>query len=161
MHAVIDTLNRLGIDYVRYDHPPIRTVEEGARLCPVMPGLHFKNLFIKDKKTGKLYLVVIEENRKFDFKAAKKWTDWKNPTFANEELLFKYLGLTPGAVSPFGLINNKEHDVILLLDKLFLTEPDDTLVHFHPNVNTATIGVRKADFLQFLNTCGNELHFEQ
>ena len=161
MNDIIYLLDQVGIKYIRYDHPAIKTVEDGARLCPFMPGLHFKNLFIIDKKSKKMYLAVIEENRKFNFKAAKEFTKWRDPSFADEQLLLECLGLTAGAVSPFGLINNHEHNIIVILDRLFITEDDDTIVHFHPNVNTSTFGIKKSDFQKFLEYCGNKIIFEK
>ena len=160
MSDIFKVLEELSISYKKYDHPAIKTVAQGELLCPFMEGLHFKNLFIKDKKVNNFYLVVIEEHRQLDTKALKPIVGWKAPSFAGEELLMEHLGLYSGAVSPFGLINDDDHSVVVVLDKLFLDNESDVLVHFHPNVNTATIGITVKDFIKFLDYCGNKYIFE-
>ncbi|AOT68655.1 prolyl-tRNA synthetase associated domain-containing protein [Geosporobacter ferrireducens] len=155
---VYEVLEALKISYLKYEHIPIYTIEEANQLNLDMQGQHCKNLFVRDKKGEKHYLVIIEESKKVDLKSLSKQIESTNLSFASEERLLRYLGLTPGAVSPFGLVNDMEKHVEVLLDS-DLT--DLKHISFHPNVNTATITLRFEDFKKFLNWCGNELRLIQ
>lgn len=137
-----ELLDSLGIKYVRYEHKPVYTVEEADNLDIDIPGQHCKNLFLRNKKGNIHYLVLADSKKYIDLKALSKEIGSSGLSFASEERLKKYLGLKTGAVSPFGLINDVEKQVIVLIDK-GLTDKD--LVNFHPNVNTATIGLSYRD----------------
>ncbi|HRC79913.1 MAG TPA: prolyl-tRNA synthetase associated domain-containing protein [Sedimentibacter sp.] len=151
-----ELLDSLGIKYVRYEHKPVYTVEEADNLDIDIPGQHCKNLFLRNKKGNIHYLVLADSKKYIDLKALSKEIGSSGLSFASEERLNKYLGLKTGSVSPFGLINDVEKQVIVLIDK-DLTDKD--LVNFHPNVNTATIGLSYADLEKFIKWHGNKYIF--
>lgn len=154
-------LKRLDIRYELYEHEAFFTVEEAESRGLVMPGLNLKCLFLKDKKTLRFYLVILEDHRQLDSKHFAKSTGWRRPAFAGEEELYEKLGLTPGSVSPLGLVNNQEHDVVLVLERAVLNAGDQELLNFHPCRNTATMGIRKCDFLRLVEELGNPVVWER
>lgn len=159
---VCQVLDSLGIEYEIHEHEAFFTVAQAAELGFALPGLNLKNLFIKNKKGPERYLVILEDRRRLDFQAFGEVAGWGNKvTFAKEEEMIEYLGLTPGSVSPFGLINDQEHQVIVVLEKAVGEASNDTLVNFHPNDNTATLALTKGDFLKFLKYQGNPVVFEE
>ena len=153
-------LEEWDIPYGKNEHRAVFTTEEAHRYGTDLPGLKMKNLFVADKKTGKHYLVILQDMRRLDFKALKAYTGWKKPAFASEEALWEYLKLTRGAVTALGLINDPEHRVTVVLDKKIGEEPPETCINFHPCVNTATVAFSLKDFRRFLERCGNEIIVE-
>lgn len=149
---VFDLLKELEIPFELHTHPPVFTVEEANRHWENISGLHCKNIFLRNKKGNLHYLVILPSDKLMDI---KKLGDslGERLSFASPERLMRYLGLTPGAVSPFGLINDVQKEVHVILDKdIFEAEK----VNFHPNVNTATITISSDDFLKFIRKCGNK-----
>jgi len=140
----------LGIRYINTPHRPIFTVEEGADLKAIMPGGHSKNLFLKDKK-GKLFLLCALGDAAIDLNAVSKLIGAGRFSFANADLLMQYLGVTPGSVTIFALINDPERNVTLLLDEGFFGYE---LVNFHPLKNDATTAIASADLLKFVQSLG-------
>ncbi len=141
-------LQSLGIKYTEYPHPAIFTVEEGEQYKKSMPpGGHTKNLFLRNKKGDQHYLVVIEGHKKADLGFIKKLTKESKLSFASPERLQRYLCLTPGSVTPMGLIYESAKEVNVIIDADLLEY--DT-VFFHPNINTATIGISSSDFQKYL-----------
>ena len=158
---VYDVLDSLGIPYEIHHHQAFFTVAEADEKGYARPGLNLKNLFIKKKKDTKWYLVILEDHRRLDFKAFREITGWGNKvTFASDEELMEHLGLTPGSVSPFVLLNYQKRQVAVVLDKAIAEASDGTYVNFHPNVNTATISLTKSDFIRFLEQQGNPIIWE-
>jgi Ala-tRNA(Pro) deacylase len=153
---VIETLERLGIEYQYLDHPPVYTVEEARKQTGHLPGVHCKNLFLRNKKGKRHYLVVMEESKRADLKVLTKKLGEDNLSFASKERLKKYLNLDPGAVSPFGLVNDPERSVNVLVDS-DLQNPET--IYFHPNVNTATVGISGEDWNKFLQSTGHRIRF--
>jgi Ala-tRNA(Pro) deacylase len=151
-----EILDLLKIKYTRYEHPAIYTIEEANNLDIQISGGHCKNLFIRNRKGDVHYLVVLQDRKRVDLKALSKQIGSTQLSFASEERLFKYLKLTPGSVSPFGLINDIESEVIVLIDRDLINE---SIVNFHPNVNTATIGVSYEDFEKFLEWHKNKFEY--
>lgn len=149
-----DSLEDLGINYTRYEHPPVYTVEEASQYWQDIEGAHAKNLFLRNNKGSIHYLVVLEESKKADLKDLSGKLASGKLSFASERRLQEHLGLETGAVSPFGLINDQNRAVVVVLDKDLKRFEK---VNFHPNVNTATITVSYNDFEKFLKHCGNEL----
>ena len=149
---VIDVLNELGITYTLHDHPPVYTVEEAQQHAAGIEGLHCKNLFLRDQKGKKHFLVVAENVKPIQVKEVGRKLGAGNLSFASPERLLKYLDLEPGAVSPFGLINDPENKVMLVLDQS-LQKAD--LINFHPNDNTKTVTLRYEDFQRFVKWTGN------
>jgi Ala-tRNA(Pro) deacylase len=154
--AVIDTLDRLGIAYVRHDHPPVFTVEEALAHWAGIDATHCKNLFLRNKKGNHHYLVVAAHDRPVSIARVADLVGDDRLSFASPERLATHLGLTPGSVSPFGLINDARHEVRVVVDAGLREVPR---VGFHPNVNTATVVIATADFDKFLQACGNPVQF--
>ena len=149
---VYDALDALGIAFTRFAHPPVFTVEEAEQYWAGIPGAHCKNLFLRNAKGTRHYLVVLGHTKKADLRALSARLGDDKLSFASPERLMRFLHLTPGAVSPFGLIHDSARDVIVVLDADL---PDTERIGFHPNVNTATITLPTADFLRFLGARGN------
>lgn len=144
---VYETLNELGISYVRYEHPPIYTVEEAKKLELDIVGAKCKNLFLKSKRKEQYYILIAEEDKRVDLKGIAKEVGAPGLYFAPAEKLYEFLTLTPGSVTPFGVLNDLRRVVSILIDQ-DLTRED--VVTFHPNVNTATIGIAYKDLEKFL-----------
>ena len=152
---VYDTLDQLNISYQRHEHPPVYTVDEAAKYWKGISGVHCKNLFMKNQKGKTHYLVVMKDSKKVDFKGLAKVVGEKL-SFASERRLEKYLGLKTGAVSPFGLINDAQHEVNVVVDSDLKASKK---INFHPNVNTATVTIAYEDFEKFLESCGNSVQY--
>jgi Ala-tRNA(Pro) deacylase len=153
---VYDALNALGISFVRHDHPPVFTVDQAEKHWENIEGAHCKNLFLRNKKGNRHYLVILESKKKAEIRALEKQLGEDRLSFASGERLMRHLGLEPGAVSPFGLINDSRKEVQVIID---LGLKDAGRVNFHPNVNTVTVGLNFADFAKFLTWCGNKVRF--
>jgi len=150
--AVNARLDELGIGYERHEHPPVATVEEAEAHWVDIEATHCKNLFLRNQKGNRHYLVVLLHSKRADLrKVADQIGDGKL-SFASPERLMTHLGLTPGSVSPFGLINDARHDVRVVLDRDLASA---VRVSMHPNINTATYVISAADFARFLEACGN------
>ncbi|MHA1667131.1 MAG: YbaK/EbsC family protein [Candidatus Heimdallarchaeaceae archaeon] len=146
-------LDSQGIVFKLYTHPPVFTVEEARIHCGFIPGLHCKNLFLKDEKFNKFYLATLPSTDRLDYSKTKAITGSKKVKFAKEDELETYLGLTTGAVSPLGLVNDKKKEVIYLIDdKVWEAE----IVSFHPNVNNESIELTKEAFHLFVKKVGND-----
>lgn len=153
---VYRNLEELGISYIRHEHPPVFTVEQAGRHWENVPGAHCKNLFLRNKKGNRHYLVIIEHSKTADLKLLTRQLGEDRLSFSSPERLMRYLGLEPGAVSPFGLINDSNKEIRVVLDQDLKKEG---LINFHPNVNTATVGINFIDFEKFLNWCGNLIRY--
>lgn len=156
-----EKLKELGItDYTVKEHPPLFSVEDVIANDCMMPGLNFKNLLIKDKKAETYYLVILEDSRKMENKYFKEFTGWGKIRFAHPEELYEKMGLKPGSVSPYGLLNNEDHDIIIVVDHAIAAADEDELINFHPNRNTATLTVKKHQFVKYLESLGNKIIWE-
>ncbi|MBU2562281.1 MAG: prolyl-tRNA synthetase associated domain-containing protein [Nanoarchaeota archaeon] len=146
-------LQERGINFKVIKHPAIYTCEQAERLVKNLAKIHSKNLFLRDKKTRKYYLVILPFDERLNIKEFEKRLNTKL-SFAKPEQLKEVLGLTPGAVSPFGLINDKKNLVeVLIRKKIF----DSAVVGFHPNINTETLEITKEDFHKYLNLLKNKI----
>ena len=117
-------------------------------------GAHTKNLFLKNKKNN-FFLFSCDENAKVDLKLFSKSIDAKNLSFANAEYLEKFLGIKPGSVSPFALLNDKDNVVRFYFDeRLFNSE----IINFHPLINTTTISIKTSEFINFLLENNKKIH---
>ncbi|MDI6844542.1 MAG: prolyl-tRNA synthetase associated domain-containing protein [Candidatus Saccharicenans sp.] len=153
---VLDILESLGIRWVRFSHPPVFTMEESSRFWQEHGGAHCKNLFIRNYRGNRHYLVIVRGEKKVNLKWLTRKLDEDRLSFASPERLSRYLGLTPGAVSLFGLINDGQKEVRVVVDRDLLKE---TELNFHPNVNTSTIRISREDFLKFLEWSGHQVIF--
>lgn len=144
-------LDALGIAYVVHHHPPLHTVTESVVLRGSLPGGHCKSLFLIDRKGG-LWLVVVLEDRRLDLKALADRLGAPRFSFGSPERLYESLGVHPGSVTPFALMNDRAHKVAVVLDARML-EYDP--LNYHPLVNTATLALKPPDLLKFIGDCGH------
>lgn len=171
------------IPFVRVDHPAVFTCEEAEEKASHVPGTPAKNLFLESGKSGKLYLVSLTYEKRANLKHLSEFLDEKKLHFGSPEKLMEHLGVTPGAVSPLGLINDSEHAVTFVLDRDFLEkekihpvrnpqvtpespgESEDTTqtsqqrnisngINVHPNDNTASLVFAVPDFLRLMTELG-------
>jgi Ala-tRNA(Pro) deacylase len=154
--AVYLALDALGIPYTRHEHPPVFTVEEAEQHWSGIDATHCKNLFLRNKKGNVHYLVVAERTAPVDIKKLTVALGEDRLSFASPERLAAHLGLTPGAVSPFGILNDEAHAVTVVLDAALRNA---LRVGLHPNVNTATITLTFADLERFLSGRGNKIKY--
>lgn len=142
----------LGIKHTTIRHRPVFTVEEGADLKAQMPGGHSKNLFLKDKK-GALFLLCALGETVIDLNAVSKLLGAGRFSFGSAERLKAHLGVEPGSVTIFALINDPERRVTLVLDEALLAHDP---VNFHPLKNDATTAISPADLLKFIAALGRD-----
>ncbi len=155
MKDIYAVLQELGISHVRHDHPAVFTVEESEKIgFKGAQGGDTKNLFLRNKKGDRHYLVSIGHHKKADLAELRQKLGESSLSFASPERLLAKLGLTPGSVSLLGLVNNAGHDVIVIIDKALWENP---VVCCHPNANTATLEIPHDGLEKFLQHCGNEL----
>jgi Ala-tRNA(Pro) deacylase len=150
--GVVARLAELKIPFTRHEHPPVATVEEASLHWAGIDATHCKNLFLRNQKGNRHYLVVMTASKKADLRAVADQIGDGKLSFASPERLMTHLGLTPGSVSPFGLINDREHEVRVVVDRDFQAS---ARLAFHPNINTLTFTIAAADFNKFLDACGN------
>jgi len=153
--AVAACLQDLGITYTRHEHPPVATVESAQPHWAGIDATHCKNLFMRNQKGSRHYLVILKHPKRADLRSVADQIGDGKLSFASPERLMTHLGLTPGSVSPFGLINDATHDVRVFLDHDLKSDR----ISFHPNINTVTLVLAFADFERFLATCGNPVKF--
>lgn len=144
-------LDNLEIKCRTVEHPAVFTVEESEKLDREMPGGHTKNLFLKDAK-GRLFLVIAEARASIDMKSLHKVLDCARLSFGKPELLLQVLGISPGSVTAFSVINDRERQVTAVIDKTLMSF--ETL-NCHPLVNTATTNIDRDDLLKFMRATGH------
>lgn len=138
-------LDSLGIAHRTIEHEPVYTVEQARAARGDLGGGHIKNLFLRDKKK-RMWLVVCPEDRAVDLKALAPLIGGKHLSFGSHDRLRRHLGVEPGAVTPFALVNDREGAVQLVLDRALLQQPT---VNAHPLVNDKTTAVTPSDLLRF------------
>ena len=149
-----DLLNRLqylGIATTTVEHAPVFTVEEAKQVHDNIPGGHCKNLFCKDEK-GVLWLIVALEDSRIDLKTAPAKMGSKRLSFGKPDLLMEVLGIQPGSVTPFALINDTQIQVNVILDAAMMRQP---ILNYHPLENNATMAISNADLEKFIRACGH------
>ena len=154
--AVAARLAQLGIAYTRHEHPPVATVDEARRHWADIDATHCKNLFLRNQKGTRHYLVILEYSKTADLRRVAEQIGDGKLSFASPERLMKHLGLTPGSVSPFGLINDRERAVRVVLDRELKAAER---LSFHPDVNTRTLVLSGADFRKFLDASGQVVQY--
>ncbi len=140
-------LRRHQIPFQRFLHPAVFTVADGQRWRGKIPGTTGKSLFLKDSSHHQYFLLSLAGLYRADIKKFRRLTEAKKFTFARDDELAEILGVQPGSVSPFGLLNDKNRQVQFYLDQSLATAKK---VGFHPNINTATLLLRQDDFRRFL-----------
>jgi Ala-tRNA(Pro) deacylase len=147
---------KLDISFEYHEHPPLATIEDAKIHWKDYESGRCKNIFFRNHKGNRHYLVILEHLQQLDIRDLEKKLKQGKLTFASDRRLKEYLGVEPGSVSPFGLINDKEKHVHIFIDETL--NKYDRLA-FHPNINTASLVVSKDDFLKFLEYCGNSYEF--
>lgn len=153
---VLESLDKLGIGYIRHEHPSVATVEEAEKYWGSVKGAHCKNLFLRNNRGNRHYLVIAAADKAVDLKRLNAMLGEDRLSFASPERLKRWLGLEPGSVSPFGLVNDTTHHVDVICDEALKSSAG---LGFHPNVNTATLEIAFADFEKFLASCGNAVRW--
>ena len=143
------------IAYQRHDHPAVYTVEEADRLVPELPGAKTKNLFLRDDKGKRHFLVLVPSDKRVNLKALKAVLGIKRISFGSPARLKKHLGIEPGAVSLLAVFNDSDHKVEVFMDRDLWAA--DTFL-FHPLVNTSTLVIKKAAIERFLEATGHEFN---
>ena len=149
--ALLRMLNQLGIKVAVHEHPPLRTVQQSKALRGDLPGGHCKNLFLRDDKKRNI-LVVTLEDRAIDLASLPAKIGSGRLSFASAQRLMEFLGVEPGAVTPFALINDATQSVAVVLDAAMLKLSP---LNYHPLVNTMTAAIAPADLLKFIQACGH------
>ena len=143
--------DKLGIATKTFEHEPVFTVEEAKRVHDKVPGGHCKNLFCKDEK-GVLWLIVALEDAVIDLKSAPAKIGSRRLSFGKPELLMEVLGITPGSVTPFSLVNDTQVRVNVILDEAMMKLDQ---LNYHPLKNDASTTIAAADLLTFIKACGH------
>ncbi len=153
--ALLRELDRLEISYSLHRHDPVFTVAESIHLKMEIPGLHCRNLFLRDKK-GAFYLIVAANETKIDLRGLQARLGAQRLSFGSADDLWRLLGVRPGSVCPFAIINDKNrNNVSIVLDRVMMDAP---LVNYHPMENHLTIGLSPAGLLKFVASCGHAPH---
>ncbi len=143
------------IEYERYDHPAVYTVEDVKRLVPPLPAAKTKNLFLRDHKGRRHFLVIVPADKRVDIKALNAAIGSSRLSFGSANRLKKYLGVDPGSVTVFALINDPDHKVELIMDESLW---EQETFQFHPLVNTSTLLVSRKNLKRFLAFTGHEVN---
>ena len=153
-NELIKLLDVRGYNYNLHEHKALFTVEDSNKHRGEIKGLHSKNLFLKNKKNN-FYLFSCEEFSKINLKTISKSLDLGNVSFAKKDYLLDLLGVSPGSVTPFALLNNTENNINLYLeDKMHQSE----YINFHPLSNKATITIKSRDFIEFMIENKKKIH---
>lgn len=156
MISTEDFLRSESISFVLHEHDPVYTSEELERF--LIPGLSSKNLLLRDQKGKRFFLVILPTFKRTDLKKISELTRAGKLSFANADVLYAKLGVAPGAVSPFGLLNNMDADVEVLIDQVVVSAP---IVYFHPNRNTASLELTSSMFNRYLRLLKNKITMAQ
>ena len=146
-------LNKSGINYEITEHKSVFNMEELGEVKLPYPEFDAKNLFVRDDKKQNYYLITVKGDKRVNLKEFRKKYGLRNLSFASAEELMKIMGLTPGSVTPLGLLNDEEHIVKFYLDSEF----NGTLIGVHPNDNTATVWIKSEDLIKIIKEHGNEV----
>ena len=152
---LIRMLNDNGFEYFVEEHAPLFTVEDSKSLRGQIEGAHSKNLFLKDAKAN-FFLISIEESASIDLKKTMQQIQSKKLSFAKPEYLQDILGIEPGSVSPFALLNDTKKQVEFYLDRSFL---DSETVNFHPLINTATVNISPQNLIELIEKYHNPVNY--
>ena len=156
IQKVLDYLDKKGYTYDYYEHPEAPTIAIAKEHWKQDGSKHCKNLFFRNHKGNRHYLVVLDCEQDLDIHDLEHRLHQGKLSFASEQRMERYLGLRPGSVSPFGLINDTECHVHLFLDKTLLDYPS---LSFHPNDNRATVVISQAEFARYLAAVGNTYEY--
>jgi len=153
---VYETLQQLNIRYEYLEHPPAPTIEIAKKFWEGTNAQHCKNLFFRNHKGDRHYLVVFDCDKQLGIKGIETMLRQGKLTFASEKRMMKYLGVLPGSVSPFGLIYDSDHEVHVFIDEQLKQKEK---LSFHPNDNTASLIIKTVDFISYLEYTKNPYEF--
>jgi len=153
---VISYLNDQNIPFDLYEHPPAPTVEEALPYWKDIDSVHCKNLFFRNHKGNSHYLVILDHRRQLNIRDLEQKLKQGKISFASPKRMERYLGLSAGSVSAFGIINDHDRHVHLFIDASLQSAKH---ISFHPNENNATLVISFASFLRFLESSGNSYEF--
>ena len=148
---ILQLLDSKNIKYEIENHKAVYNMEELKDIDLLYPESDAKNLFLRDDKKRNYYLVSVKGDKKVDLKEFKNKNNTRSLSFASDDDLFNILGLTPGSVTPLGLLNDKDNRVIFYLDSYF----KDKIIGVHPNDNTSTLWLNSNDLINILEEKGN------
>jgi Ala-tRNA(Pro) deacylase len=149
-------LTALGIAFKRYEHPPVASAVDADAHWALIDAVLTKNLFLSNQKSTTHYLVILELRKRANLRAVAEQIGDGRLSFGSPEQMMSCLGVTPGSVSPFGLINDAAHAIHVCLDRELKTADR---ISFHPNINTATLVLAFSDFERFLTSQGNPVRY--
>lgn len=149
-------LEQMGIEYEYFEHPEAPTIAEASKYYRGEGTTLCKNLFFRNHKGNKHYLVIMDAQHQMDIHDIEHQLHQGKLSFASEERMMKYLGVRPGSVSLFTLVNDANHEVILFVDSKL---KEAKKVSFHPNLNTASLVISNADMMKFIENIGNTYEF--
>lgn len=153
---VLAFLESNGLDYKIHMHPPLPTIELALEYWKEIDSVHCKNLFFRNHKGNRHYLVVFDSEQSMAIHDLEHILHQGKLSFASPERMDKWLGLCPGSVSPFGLINDTENHVHLFLDETLREQPS---LSFHPNDNRFTVVIEREEFERYLTLIGNSYEY--
>lgn len=153
---IYDFLKENNIWHEITEHKAVYNMEELKDLDLPYPDQDAKNLFVRDDKKRNYYLITVKGEKRVDLKEFRKRNNTRNLSFASEQDLMEILELIPGAVTPLGILNDKERKVKFFIDRDFLNEPE--IIGIHPNDNTATIWLKAKDLIEIIKKHGNEVN---
>ena len=153
---IYDFLKENNIWHEITEHKAVYNMEELKNLDLPYPDQDAKNLFVRDDKKRNYYLITVKGEKRVDLKEFRKRNNTRNLSFASEQDLMEILELIPGAVTPLGILNDKERKVKFFIDRDFLNEPE--IIGIHPNDNTATIWLKAKDLIEIIKEHGNEVN---
>lgn len=145
-----EILNKLNIKYDEIEHDAVYTVEEANKIEAMIEGIGCKNLFLTDK--NKYFLYVLKDDKRADLKELAKYLNVLRLSFGNEDKLMELLGLTKGSVTPLGIINDKDNEVTIILDKDLV----GCKLLCHPNTNTKTMNIEYDDLIKLIEYTGHK-----
>lgn len=152
--VLLAKLDSLDIVYRLYHHEAVFTVAESDKVDAQIDGTHCRNLFLRDKKK-KNYLLVLQNATDVDIKKLPAIIGSDRLSFGSSDRLWEHLGVRPGSVCPFAIMNDTDHQVKILLDRSMM---ETDIVNYHPLLNTMTIGLKPDDLVKFIETTGHEAH---
>lgn len=152
---VVDKLKELEIDFKIVDHPPATTTELADKYIEGHEGVRTKSMFLTDRKKKNFYLVILDDYKRLDMDRFKDIVGEKKVKMASENSLMEKMKLPAGTVSPFGLLNNEDHDIKFFMDKEIV---DEEIMTFHPNINEKTLFLKTKDLYKYLDNIGYEVN---
>jgi Ala-tRNA(Pro) deacylase len=152
--SLMGQLKALDIEFTLHHHEAVYTVAESEKVDAQISGTHCRNLLLRDKKK-KNFLVVLQNATDVDMKKLPSVIGSDRLSFGSADRLWEYLGVRPGSVCPFAIMNDKENKVKIILDKSMM---ETEIVNYHPLLNTMTVGLKPADLIKFIESTGHEAH---